>query len=148
MKIQSTYGPNEVPGSDSVLTDRRIFDGILRPLKTVMCPHPIHIHQTECSNFTSKTPEKNSKNDNKNDKNENKNKNESMLSPYDILHVLNSLAVVRYDDVRTDIIAGLLELMQVSGSGSVCVTVWRDCMSVCVSVTVCVCETNSVCVWQ
>ena len=72
----------------------------------------------------------------------------SMLSPYDILHVLNSLAVVRYDDVRTDIIAGLLELMQVSGSDSVCVLVGRDCMCVCVSVTVCVCETNSVCVWQ
>ena len=80
-----------------------------------MCPHPIHIHQTECSNFSANSAEIN--------------KNEAMLSPHDILHVLNSLAVVRYDDVRTDIIAGLLELMQVS----VCVCLWV-CVCFCVRV--------------
>ena len=36
-----------------------------------------------------------------------------MLSPHDILYALNTLAAVRYDDVRSDIIAGLLELLQV-----------------------------------
>ena len=71
-----------------------------------MCPHPIHIHQTECTNFSVKATDKNNS--------KSKSKSESMLSPHDILHALSSLAIVRYDDVRTDIIAGLLELMQVS----------------------------------
>ena len=88
------------------LTDKKIFDGILRPLRTVLCPHSIHIHQIECTSFSTKSIEIN-----------NGVSCDNLLSPHDILHVLSSLAVVRYDDVRTDIIAGLLELMQVSISG-------------------------------
>ena len=90
------------------LTDQKIFEVILRPLRTVLCPHSIHIHQTECTSFSAKSVETN---------NGISFDNQSLLSPHDILHVLSSLAVVRYDDVRTDIIAGLLELMQVSISG-------------------------------
>jgi hypothetical protein len=37
----------------------------------------------------------------------------SMLSPHDILHTLNTLSGVKYDDVRNDIVQGLLELLQV-----------------------------------
>jgi hypothetical protein len=37
----------------------------------------------------------------------------SMLSPHDILQALNTLSGVKYDDVRNDIVQGLLELLQV-----------------------------------
>ena len=40
---------------------------------------------------------------------------ESLLSAHDVLHALNTLSAVRYDDVRSDIIVGLLELLQEVG---------------------------------
>jgi hypothetical protein len=76
-----------------MLSDRVIFNrGILPSFETTLYPQLIHLDEVSPSSVLS-----------------------DVLSPYDILHALYTLSGVRYDDVRNDIVQGLLELLQEEG---------------------------------
>jgi hypothetical protein len=82
---------------ETFLSDKSIFEGILPPLTAILCAQPVHSHDDGSGSPRGKA----------------NSEYESLLSAHDILHALKTLAAVCYDDVRTDIISGLLELLQV-----------------------------------
>lgn len=87
--------------TESILSDNSVFECILLPCSRILHPQPTHgqIDGGRSPVKAGSSPLARA---------------ESMLSPHDILYALNTLAAVRYDDVRADIISGLLELLQVS----------------------------------
>ena len=93
--------PPEPHTTETILSDNSVFECVLSPCSSILHPQPTHgqLNDGRSPTLAGSSPLARA---------------ESMLSPHDILYALNTLAAVRYDDVRADIISGLLELLQVS----------------------------------